>query len=61
MTISREYRGGPFVAQCDTCLDTEVLAATDPIAAVNEAVTELRFKRSCVAGVTRYICRGCPA
>lgn len=25
MSISREYPGGPFVAQCDTCLDTEEL------------------------------------
>lgn len=37
MTISREYPGGPFVAQCDTCLDTEELDGETPKEAAEDA------------------------
>ena len=58
MTISREYPGGPFVAQCDTCLDTEELDGET----FKEAVDDAKAK-----GFTFYkedeewqhICTGC--
>lgn len=37
MTIQREYRNGPFVIQCDTCLDAEELEGTERPEAVKDA------------------------
>ena len=54
MTIQREYPGGPFVAQCNTCLDTEELEGTNRAEAVEDAKRRdytIHFdSRSCTCG-----------
>lgn len=37
MTIQREYAGGPFVVQCNECLDTEELEGESRQEAVKDA------------------------
>lgn len=37
MTIQREYRGGPFVVQCNVCQDAEELDGDNNIDVANDA------------------------